>query len=45
MVVEYIKVDDALFNYVGCHIIKIAFTQAWTAREASTLVFRHGVVF
>ena len=44
MVVEYIKVDDAFLNSVGCHLIKIAFTQAWRAREASTLVFRQGVV-
>ena len=42
MVVEYIKVDDVFFNYVGCHLIKIAFTQAWRAREASTLVFGRG---
>ena len=44
-ILECIKVDDAVFNYIGCHIIKIAFTEAWRAREASTLVFRHGVVF
>lgn len=44
MVVECIKVNKAFFNYVGCHVIKIGFTQAWRAREASTLVSRRVVM-